>query len=347
LAGRDWGGGREGYSQAGVFNAFRLLAKRRKGRFELTRALLIKLGGLGDLLVALPSIMLLRKSFPGARIDLVGRKTYGELLRERGVVDAVFSADDAVWLPIFDPGLERRRGFAKKLAGYDLILGWFLEYPGARSKIENIQGETTSDSRYFRAPGLPPFQRIIYDRGANLSISRYFFEKTAGFVRDNGLLEFSFEECAVLPKARVRRRQKFAVVHPGGGSEKKCWPLDRFLEVISFLSQAGYAGTVVTGEAEERLEPKLRAARFPDGWSWNPRPPLSTLADILDSAAIYIGNDSGVTHLAAACGAAVIAIFRKEHESMWRPFGRTRVLSAESASDIPAASVVTAIEEIF
>jgi ADP-heptose:LPS heptosyltransferase len=313
----------------------------------LTRILLLKLGGLGDLLVALPSIMLLRKSFPGARIELVGRKTYGELLRERGVVDAVFSADDAVWLPIFAPGSDPRRDFSERLAGYDLILGWFLEHPGARSKLENIQGETTSDSQYFRAPGLPPFQRIVFDPGANLSISQYFFEKTVEFVRKKGRPVYPFEACAVLPNARVRRREKFAVIHPGSGSEKKCWPLDRFLDVFSFLSQAGYAGTIVTGEAEERLEPKLRAARFPEGWNWNPRPPFLALADILDSATIYVGNDSGVTHLAAACGAAVIAIFRQEHEVLWRPFGLTRVMSAEFVSDIPAARVVTAIEKIF
>jgi len=313
----------------------------------MIRILLLKLGGLGDLLVVLPSIMLLRKSFPGARIDLVGRKVCGELLRERGVVDAVFSADDAAWLPIFDPGLEHRNDFSERLAGYDLIFGWFLKNPGARSKLEDVQGESAPDSLRFRASILPDFHRVIFEPGANLSISRYFFEKTAEFVSKNGRPGPRFEECAALPKARVRRREKFAVIHPGSGSEKKCWPLDRYLDVISFLGRTGYTGTITTGEAEERLEPELRAAHFPEGWSWNPRSSLSILADIFDAAAIYVGNDSGVTHLAAACGAEVIAIFRKEYEVTWRPFGRTRVLSAESVNDIPAERVMTAVAEIF
>ena len=64
--------------------------------------LLFRLGGLGDLLVALPSFNLLRCAFPGARLDLVGRKDYGELLRDAGVFDAVFSADNAEWAPLFD-----------------------------------------------------------------------------------------------------------------------------------------------------------------------------------------------------------------------------------------------------
>jgi heptosyltransferase III len=313
----------------------------------MTGILLLKLGGLGDLLAALPSIMLLRKSFPGARIDLVGRKGYGELLRERGVVDAVFSADDAAWLPLFDPGLEYRNDFSEWLAGYDLILGWFLGNPGVRSKLENVQGESAPDSLRFRTSPRPILRRIVFEPGANLSISRYFFEKTAEFVSKNGRPGPRFEECAALPKARVRRREKFAVIHPGSGSEKKCWPLDRYLDVISFLGRTGYTGTITTGEAEERLEPELRAAKFPEGWSWNPRPSLSIIADILDSAAIYVGNDSGVTHLAAACGAAVIAIFRKEYEVTWRPFGRTQILSAESVNDIPAERVMTAIAKIF
>ena len=144
------------------------------------------------------------------------------------------------------------------------------------------------------------------------------------------------------PKARPLT----VIIHPGSGSPKKCWPIERFLAVMNALRDDGRSGALVTGEAEERMEASLRGITFPAGWRWLRRPGLFELAGLLRSGALYLGNDSGVTHLAAACGAEVVALFRKDFEAAWSPYGRAVVLSAGEAAGISVADVLTALSRL-
>jgi len=82
------------------------------------------------------------------------------------------------------------------------------------------------------------------------------------------------------------------------------------------------------------MEPLLTRFRFPAGWTWMRRPPLRLLAEHLGRCLFYLGNDSGVTHLAAACGSAVLAIFKKENAVSWEPCGKAEVLSADNVEDV-------------
>jgi ADP-heptose:LPS heptosyltransferase len=221
------------------------------------------------------------------------------------------------------------------ISGFDFILGWF---------------QPKTEMRHFSRilDDLSPEARLmIYDSASRRPISRYFFERTAEAIKPNGRPAPAFEECVRLPSSEISSVPKFAVVHPGSGSPKKCWPLDRFLEVVSFLRRRGFSGTLATGEAEERWEGELRKVALPAGWTWLRRPALPALARLLREATLYLGNDSGVTHLAAACGTNVIAIFRKEFETAWLPFGRTTVLSAENVEQVSLEDVVAAIGRVL
>ncbi len=151
--------------------------------------------------------------------------------------------------------------------------------------------------------------------------------------------------------ARVRLRTdlpaggRFAVVHPGSGGRAKLWPLGNFLEMALRLANAGIPGVFVTGDAEERpaIAGRLETTALPQGWTWARRPPLLGLAGLLAEAPLYLGNDSGITHLAAACGARVTALFLEENVAAWEPYGRTRVLAARSIADLDADDVWEAL----
>ena len=304
---------------------------------ERRAALLVRLGGLGDLLVALPSLNLLRKSFPELSLHLVGREAYGGLFREAGVVDDLLSEAEAKWAPLFDRSDPVPEELGRWLSKYELIMGWFHGKGGGMSGTHRRIPEFAEAS-----PKL-----FVYDPASRVPISRYFFDKTAEFIRGKGRPVRSFEECCRLPGGETHCRGKSVVIHPGSGSPRKCWPLDRFFALIRFLQPLGFSGTVVTGEAEERLEGQIRHVSLPPGWHWRHCPPLRELAFLLRSAALYIGNDSGVTHLAAACGTNVIAIFRKEMETAWKPFGIATVLSADEVEQVAVEDVMAAIGRIL
>jgi heptosyltransferase III len=275
----------------------------------MTTILATRLGGLGDLLVVLPALRLVRAAFPDRRIVLRGRPGYAALLLERGVVDEAISADAAETEP---DGIGERYGWFQRA-------GSVPETPG----------------RYF-----------VYDPAAGLPVGRYFFERTAASL---SLSAAGFEAFAELPGDRPDRRTGPLIVHPGSGSAKKCWPLERFLALAGALSRRGYAGRIVTGEveAETGIVGRLAGADLPDGWTAWTHPTLSALASGIEAAPLYLGNDSGVTHLAAACGARVLALFRSEFVPAWRPFGRTEVLAADEVGAIPLEDAVEAAARLL
>ncbi len=103
--------------------------------------------------------------------------------------------------------------------------------------------------------------------------------------------------------------ENFAVIHPFSGSSKKNWPLDSFRMVADRLETP----VRFCAGPEDSLAPWMRdAIRIPN---------LFELACLLSTARLFIGNDSGITHLAAAAGVPTIAIFISTDPRVWAPRG--------------------------
>jgi heptosyltransferase-3 len=125
-----------------------------------------------------------------------------------------------------------------------------------------------------------------------------------------------------IPRIPVEvERQSYAVVHPFSGSPRKNWPLDRFQRLAARLPMP------VRWCAGEEDPPLADAVHIPD---------LFDLAKFLAGAALYIGNDSGITHLAAAVGTPTLAIFVATDPAVWAPRGDyVRVVRSFSAAQLP------------
>lgn len=116
-------------------------------------------------------------------------------------------------------------------------------------------------------------------------------------------------------------REDYAVIHPFSGSPRKNWPLERFQGLAAKLPMP------VRWCAGEEDPPLPEAFRIPD---------LLDLAHFLAGAARYIGNDSGVTHLAAAVGTPTLAIFIASDPRVWAPRGaRVRVAVSRAVAELP------------
>ncbi len=120
----------------------------------------------------------------------------------------------------------------------------------------------------------------------------------------------------------------FAVIHPFSGSSKKCWPLERYQELAHRFPLPVHwcAGP------EEQMP---NAVRFDN---------LYDLACWLATARLYIGNDSGITHLAAAVGTPVIALFGPTDPKIWAPRGdHVRVIANSTMAAISVEEVASMI----
>jgi hypothetical protein len=133
----------------------------------------------------------------------------------------------------------------------------------------------------------------------------------------------------------------FAVLHPGSGSGRKNWPAGAWAEVVAGLTATSSLRLVITaGPADDApLEALLGAlgarpgATGPAGGAEVLRQPdLPLLAGVLERASLYLGNDSGVSHLAAGLGRPTVAVFGVTDPALWRPRGpRVRVLGDPAA----------------
>lgn len=129
-------------------------------------------------------------------------------------------------------------------------------------------------------------------------------------------------------------------VHPGSGGKRKCWPARRFAELaarlrVPILLLEGPADSEACREVAEAIPPSVRVARATDV-------PLSRLAALLAESRGYIGNDSGVSHVAGALRVPTVAVFGPTDPAVWAPRG-------------PVVSLVTArgdatwptVDEVF
>lgn len=174
----------------------------------------------------------------------------------------------------------------ERLRSFDSIVSW---YGAGRPQFRDVT-EALDLPFHFLAPLPVP---------EGLHAADYYLEQ----VRPLALRSVRAEPR--IPCAARRRRA--AVIHPFSGSSRKNWPLERFRELARRLEPL-LPVEWCAGPEEELAE----AHRFDD---------LSELACWLAGASLYIGNDSGVTHLAAAAGAPVVALFGPTDPRTWAPRG--------------------------
>lgn len=138
-----------------------------------------------------------------------------------------------------------------------------------------------------------------------------------------------------------RLPRQFVAVHAGSGGSRKNWMAARFAEAARALARDEPI-LWIEGPAEQPTEPS--SLNF-QTWVRARALPLRTLAAVLSRARVYLGNDSGVSHLAAAAGAPTVAVFGPTDPEQWAPLGpRVYTVRADSGrlADVSVADVLDA-----
>ena len=130
-------------------------------------------------------------------------------------------------------------------------------------------------------------------------------------------------------------QHKFVLLFPGSGSATKNWPLDRFIDLARETSSL-MKPIVVLGPAETGIGGHFRKARIETLEDLD----LPTVAALANRAGAFVGNDSGVSHLAAAAGCGGIVIFGPSDPARWHPLGDVTILRREPIEALPTAEVL-------
>jgi len=278
----------------------------------MNRILVIRGGAIGDFILTLPALKALRDARPQAHMEILGYKHIAALAEKRFYAQAVHSIEYGPLARFFARNTELPAELADHFASFDLIVSYLydpdriFETNLRRCGVENL---ICGPGRIVENAGHAARQlaRPIEELGINVVD---FAERIFPSVEDR---EFAREFLVSVP-------QPIVAIHPGSGSHEKNWPLENWIGLFSpdnrFTDLERLL--VISGEADEAQTDQLqrewenRDVRFARSL------PLPRLAAVLERS-IFIGHDSGISHLAAAAGANCILLFGPTDPDVWAP----------------------------
>lgn len=338
----------------------------------MRRILVLRGGALGDFIVTLPALALLRRRWPEARIELSGNAAAAALGQARGLLDVVHSQHAARWGALFGaPPLPKP--LAAWLGDFDLVLNYWPDPDGDLARhFPRRAGQAflCAAALPTRAPAAAHYCEPL--RALNLGTETFWLPLQSmpdrsrnsdhqpaiprSDAKDNAASMAPARrpgKCAVpshpqgaasipdfhassrtsrLPTASSRLHEPdpgTIAIHPGSGSPRKNWPIENWRALLGMLRSPvlliageaeGQSWRALAGEDQSASNPE--SVFEPDARrglkvAWNL--PLEELVLRLSRCRLFIGHDSGISHLAAACGVPCLLLFGPTDPALWAP----------------------------
>ncbi|MFO1484894.1 MAG: glycosyltransferase family 9 protein [Verrucomicrobiaceae bacterium] len=262
------------------------------------RVLVIRGGAIGDFILTLPAIRLLRQTIAGCHLEVIGYPAIAELARGAGLADSIRSLEHRTMAPLFAKNAPIDEALTEHLRSFNLVVSFLYDPDGLfRASLERVGVKTLIECS-------PRVQNEGEHASKQLAKG---LEKLAMFLEDEHLCCAHFE--------RREDANKRIAIHVGSGSEKKNWPLENWLRLADAFPD--HEIVFITGEAEEARG--VRGSGFgPSITHWHSLP-LPELASRLATCSAFLGHDSGISHLAAACGVPSLLLFGPTNPAVWAP----------------------------
>lgn len=286
--------------------------------------LIIRPGAIGDVIVTLPTIGAIRKHFHNARIEIMGYASFLEIAKGRFYADTISRFDQADIAALFVKVPEISASLKKRFCSFDAIILFVSDKE--QILLENLR---SAGARFIiNYDPFPSYTERIH-------IVDYFlkFLDLLNIPCSNKIPKIFLCDADVrfgdnfIDDKIIDSTKMLIAIHPGSGSRQKCWPVGRYAELILRLKDKIDAQIIViSGPADSEIIEKLKS-KVNDKIVIVDQLSLPNLAAVIKKCNLFIGNDSGITHIAAAVGTPVIAIYGATDPEVWGPRGvRVRIL---------------------
>jgi ADP-heptose:LPS heptosyltransferase len=292
-----------------------------------SRVAIIRLRSLGDCVLTTPAIELLNHARPDIRIAVVVEDRFADIFRGNPAVAEV--------LP---PEVRAIRGFAPALC--------INFHGGVRSaRLTLLSGAKFRAGFDFFQPAfiyntpIPRAQEIL-----DISRRVHTAEHMASAMFYLGVRR------TWIPRARVPAPAgrsplapggAYAVIHPVAATPEKTWPADSFITLAQFLENVHHLAPIFIGGPGDDLAPFRQ-------WKTVIGAPLAEVAGLMQDADLFVGNDSGPAHIAAAFGLPMVVFFGPSDPEVWSPWRTVgKVLRAQGPiAGIPVSDALRAVERV-
>ncbi|MCM6772135.1 glycosyltransferase family 9 protein [Nocardia sp. CDC159] len=298
---------------------------------EVRRIAVLRGGGLGDFLFAVPAIHALAAAYPAAEIVLLGTDLHAELLRGRpSPIHEVIPLPPGITEDAADPEAEGR--FFRQVCRAPIDLGVQLHGGGRWSNgfLHQLHPHWSVGSR---TPDAAPLTRTLpfrYYQHETLRALEVAGLAGAPPVRLHPTLATTEIDRADADRVLGAMPDPVVALHPGAGDPRRRWPVERYARVAAHCLRRGLGVVVIGAEGDRELLAALRTnlgALVPDpgkAFEVLVGEGFSTICGVLARSCLLVGNDSGPRHLAAALGTPTIGVFWIGNVINAGPLGRSR-----------------------
>jgi heptosyltransferase-3 len=292
--------------------------------------LVIRGGAIGDFILTLPAIAALRRQFPDAHLEVLGYPHIVQLAVAAELVDHVRSIEAGPLAGFFARNGTLNPALIEYFASFNLIISYLFD----PDEIFKTNVGRCTKAQFIAGPHRPKKAETIH----------------AATVYLKPLERLAIFDVDPLPRLSLTRGMPHSTpvvaLHPGSGSEKKNWPEEKWADLLQHLLSTSNSNVLLAGgEAEgERLQ-RLAAALSPSRVKVAQSLPLTELGRLLQGCSVFVGHDSGISHLAAALGVPVVLLWGDTVEEIWRP-PHERVLIVKSTKGLKAITVEQVAEQL-
>lgn len=267
----------------------------------------IRLRSVGDAVLTTPALRLLKAARPDLNITVVMDRPLAGLLEGAPDVGRV--------VPV-DRGQTRAAIRAIREEGPELCLNlhggtssaWMTLFSGAKLRA----GYGHFSNSYVYNLRIPRAQEIL-GRAKNAPVHTAEHHASAMFYLG---VERSEIPAARLYASSAKRPERYAVIHVAAAYETKAWPVERYVRLAQTLnSDLGIRPVIVAGPGMDHL---LKA--FSREIETRPNLRIGQLKTLIGGARLFVGNDSGPAHIAAACGVPSVVLFGSSSSHIWGPW---------------------------
>ena len=325
---------------------------------RIKKGLIIHPGAIGDAVCALPLAIFMKEHLGIHLVDWIGRTDYVQYFPTRTAVDAIRSIDAIPLHRLFeDPKtfeLADKDPLLYSFAGYEQVVSFL---GGDYTNFEENLLYTVhciQSAHVITLPVVPnEFPGHISDYYIWCLAKENELDEPDTLTAPPPRIEPTGGDFTVgydlLDEYEIDPDDPLLLIHPGGGGTQKCWPLDNFLQLAESLLADGKQVIFLLGPVEQErfTEPQLEKIT---PFRCLSQLDLTQLLQILAICDALIGNDSGITHMAAAMGKPTIAVFGPTNPQKFAPRGLKSnlvIFPEDEFTDISPANVERVHQEIL